>query len=801
MALRVEEAEAALIHSVCSRVRGHVASELVDQCEAFVRQFYHWVPQRDLAERSTRDLYGAAMAVWDFARDRAPGSANVRAYNPALAEHGWQSTNSIVEVVTDDTPFLVDSIGIELSRRGYGIQLSIHPVVDVLRDADGRLVRAFPAGAGIAGGLTESLMQFEVDRETEPERLEALVGDIHRVLSDVKVAVEDWPIMRQRIHEIGARLTSAAPPLDRREVEEVTAFLEWVDDGNFIFLGYREYDLVKEAGEDVLRVVDGSGVGVLRHGSSIASASFARLPADVRAMARSSRPLILTKANSPSTVHRPLYLDYIGVKRFEAGEVRGERRFLGLYTTAAEEANPREIPILRDKVERVIRRAAFTPESHDAKALAKTLENYPRDELFQITDDELFAIAMGIVALGERQRVRLFVRDDPYRRFVSCLVFVPRDRYTTDNRERIASVLSDAFGATAIDWAVRLSDSTLVRLHYIVRCRVAEADHDVAEIERRIDEVTRPWIGELADALREAHGEERGNTLFRRYRAAFPVAYRADWQASDAVEDIDRAEALAAGDGLLISVYQTVEDDRSSLRCKLLSAGERVLLSDVLPIFENMGLRVGDERPYEITPEDRRSTWIYDIGVVCGFDVDLRTEPARSAFQDAFTRVWSGEFENDRLGALVIRAGLSGREVALLRAVMKYLRQAGTTFSDRYMEQALTANPAVARLLVELFGARFDPDQAIQSTHGSVNRSDTQERGAEAASRRADQAKAEWDARVATQRQASDDAQKARHALRADRTALRQTATSRVQVLRHQRDLEDLEAGRGPHSG
>ncbi len=710
MALRAEEAEAALIQSVCSRLRDHVAPELVDECEAFVRQFYHWVPQEDLATRGTRDLFGAAMAVWDFARDRSPSSASVRAYNPGLGEHGWQSTNTIVEVVTDDMPFLVDSVAMELSRREYGIQLSIHPVIDVLRDADGRLAEVFPPGAGITGALTESWMQFEVDRATEPELLEALVDGIRRIIGDVRAAVEDWPMMRQRLREIVAGFESdAPPPLDRSEVEEVNAFLEWVDGGNFIFLGYREYDLVREAGEDHLRAVDGSGLGILRHESAIVSTSFARLPNEVRAMARTPQPLILTKANSRSTVHRRLYLDYIGVKRFETGEVRGERRFLGLYTTAAEEAGPRKVPILRDKVERVTRRAAFRPESHNAKALARTLETYPRDELFQITDDKLFAISMGIVALGERQRVRLFVRSDPYKRFVSCLVFVPRDRFSTDNRERIASVLVDAFGATEIDWALRLSDSMLARVHYIVRCSAAEADHDVADIERRIAEVTRPWTGDLADALREVHGEERGNALFRRYRAAFPIAYRADWRARAAVEDIDRAEALAAGDGLVMSVYQTVEPDRPSLRCKLLSPGERIALSDVLPILENMGLRVGDERPYEIKPEGRRSTWIYDIGVVCGFDFDLRTETARTAFQDAFTGVWSGGFENDWLGALVLRAGLTGREVSLLRAFVKYLRQAGTTFSDHYLQQALTGNPDVARLLVELFGARLDP--------------------------------------------------------------------------------------------
>jgi glutamate dehydrogenase len=712
MVLRAEEAEAALIQSVCSRLRDHVAPELLGQCDAFVRQFYHWVPPEDLARRSTRDLYGAALAVWDFARDRKPSSASVRAYNPTIGEHGWQSTNTIVEVVTDDMPFLVDSVGMEISRRGYGMQLSIVPVIDVLRDAAGRLAEVLPQGAGMTGALTESLMQFEVDRETEPARLEALVGGIRRVLSDVKAAVEDWPMMRRRMLEIVTGFESAPPPLDRSEVEEVNAFLRWVDGGNFIFLGYREYDLVSEAGEDSLRTVYGSGLGVLRAPNAIASTSFARLPAEVRSMARMPQPLILTKANRRSTVHRPLYLDYVGVKRFEAGEVRGERRFLGLYTTAAEEASARKIPVLRDKVERVIRRAAFRPESHNAKALAKALETYPRDELFQIRDDELFAISMGIVALGERQLVRLFVRSDPYKRFVSCLVFVPRDRFSTDNRERIASVLSDAFGATETDWALRLSDSMLARIHYVVRCRAAEVDpEEVAELERRIAEVTRPWTGDLADALRGVHGEERGKVLFRRYKAAFPIAYRADWRARAAVEDIDRAEALAAGDGLILSVYQTVEADRTSLRCKLFSPGERIALSDVLPILENMSLRVDDERPYEIKPEGRRSLWIYDIGLVPGFDVDLRNEATRTAVQDAFTRVWSGEFENDRLGALVLRGGLTGREVSLLRALVKYLRQAGATFSDRYLQQALTGNPAVARLLVGFFGARLDPDR------------------------------------------------------------------------------------------
>jgi glutamate dehydrogenase len=707
--IKAEEAEAALIESICSRLPGDVAPELVDQGEAFVRHFYRRVPPEDLAGRDVQDLYGAVMAAWALARHRRPGSTFVRAYNPTADEHGWQSPGTVVEIVTDDMPFLVDTVGMEIARRGYAVRQAIVPVLDVLRGADDRLVAVFGPNSGTAGARAETVMRFEIDHEAEPERLEALAEGIRHVLADVRAAVDDWPEMRRRLHEIVAGLELLVPTLERHEVAEVGAFLEWLDAGNFVFLGYREYDLVTEAGEDRLRPAPGSGLGILRGTSAVASWSFARLPTEVRSRARTPEPLILTKADSRSTVHRPAYLDYIGVKRFAHGEVCGEHRFLGLYTAAAGEANPRQIPILRGKVDRVMRRAAFAPDSHHAKALARTLESYPRDELFQITVEELFETSMGIVALAERARVRLFARGDPYKRFVSCLVFVPRDRYSTENHERIASVLRDAFGATQIDSALLLSESKLARLHFTVRTSTTVAEHDLAEIEGRIARVTRPWSNQLADALRDVHGEERGNALFRRYRTAFPVAYQADWPARAAVPDIDRAESLATGQRLVIGVYQGDEVGRSSLRCKLLSPGGRIALSDVLPIFENMGLRVGDERPYKIKPKGAGSIWMYDIGLDCAFDVDLATQETRSTFQDAFTGVWTGDLENDRLGALVLKANLTGREVSLLRALVKYVRQTGTTFSDRYLQQALIDNPGVARLLVELFGARLDP--------------------------------------------------------------------------------------------
>jgi glutamate dehydrogenase len=709
MTLKTEEIEAALIDDVCSRVREKLRDDEAPQVEEFVRQYYRRVPPEDLVGRSELDVYGAALAHWNFMRRRAPGEAKVRVYNPQFEQHGWQSAHTVVELVTDDMPFLVDSVSMELGRHGYRIHLLTHPVINVRRDDDGELVEVAPPGGEQPA---ESVMHVEIDRQSDPRELDALRGHLVRVLGEVRAAVEDWPRMRERVHGLVAELDEQPPPVDRSEVEEAKALLEWLEHRHFTLLGYREYDLVTEDGEDRLRAVAGSGLGILREsGAKAVSQGFAKLPPHVRALARAPRLLNLTKANSRATVHRPSYMDYVGVKRFDrSGEVVGERRFLGLYTTAAYKASPRDIPVVRRKVDAVLARAAFPPGGHDEKALVEILETYPRDELFQIPEDELFEIAMGILGLGERQRVRLFVRRDEYERFLSCLLFLPRDHFNTQNRERAQDILARAFKAESVDFDLRLAESVLVRIHLVVHTRPGELpDYDVAEIERQIVEATRSWTDDLYDALIDERGEERGNDLFRCYGQAFPTGYRADWVARSAVGDIERIEQLHDGDGLGMSLYRPLEARGGSLRCKLFRADAPVSLSDVLPVFENMGLNVADERPYEVRPRDGSPTWIYDFGLTYAADGELEADEVREAFQDAFARVWRGEIENDGYNALVLRAGLTWREITILRAVARYLRQAGTTFSNHYMEHAVIAHPDVARSLVELFVVRFDP--------------------------------------------------------------------------------------------
>ena len=664
---------------MCERVRERVAPEEVAEAEAFVRAYYRGAPAEDLRGRAPVDLYGAALSHWSFARGREPHETLVRVYNPTFEQHGWQSPHTAIDIVSDDMPFIVDSVSMELSRREAGIHVLVHPVIG-----------------------DESYMHVEIDRR--PDGLEDLAEALRGVLAQVRAAVEDWQPMREHMQELLAEPAPAG--VDPAEVEEAHALLTWLSDHHFTFLGYREYALDGEQ----LRAVEGTGLGLLRGGDGAPSTAFAKLPPAVRAFALEPHLLVLTKANARSPVHRPSYLDYVGVKRFDDdGNVVGERRFLGLYTTVAYREVPANIPVLRRTVQAVLERAGFAPGSHDHKALVEIIDTFPRDELFQMSEDELYDVARAILDLGERQRVRLFLRTDRYERFVSCLVFLPRDRFNTANRLRIGEILREALGAETVDFELRLTEWVLVRIHYTLRVAPgALPELDARELEARIVDATRTWDDDLQAVLTEENGEEQGTALFRRYASAFPAAYREDLLARSAIADVQRIEELAGDDALDLSLYRPLEAPPGALRCKLYRRGERISLSDVLPMFESLGLTVTDERPYLVTPRDAAPAWIYDFGLHAGVDVDA--DAIRERFHEGFVRVWNGDAELDGFNALIVAAGLDWREVTMLRSVARYLRQAGIPFSDRYMEQTLLAHTDVAAGLVGLFHARFDPD-------------------------------------------------------------------------------------------
>jgi len=713
-AVRDSDSSNALVAPIVEQVRAKLPPELADEAAAFAEQYFANVAPEDLAERSSADLYGAVLSHWNFARTFAGGAPKVRVYNPRLEEHGWQSTHTVIEIVNDDMPFLVDSITMEVNRQGLTLHLIVHPVMRIRRSAEHRLV-SVARRRDQAEGDFESLIHVEVDRRTDAAQLAGIHDGLLRILGDVRAAVHDWKAMRQAVQALVAKFKQAPPAAAPDDLTEDLAFLQWLADGNFTLLGMRDYDLVDAGGDDVLRVVPGSGLGVLRAGAAtaVASASFAALPAEIRARVRDPRLLMLTKSNARSTVHRPGYMDVVVVKRFDAaGRVIGVRRIVGLFTSIAYNANPADIPLLRRQIAAVIACAGFLPMSHAAKALATILEQYPRDELFQIGVDELYATAIGILRLGERQRTRLFLRNDAFGRFTSCLIYVPRENFNTDLRSRMQTLLTQALNGDSSEFSVQLSDSPLARVLITVRRRTGTAMQvDVRELEDRLVRLARRWQDELHDALLEACGEERGNALYGRYAGGFAAGYREEHSARVAVRDIELMESLDGPDALALSLYAPLEAPPGRLRFKLLRAGQLAPLSSSLPMLEHMGVQVLEERPYEVKRADGAELWIDDFGMqVPGCD-EIDIEHLRARFQETVLRTWRAENDNDDFNQLVLLAGLDWREVGVLRAYARYMKQAAFTFSQTYIQQALAAHAPITADLAALFRARFDPRQ------------------------------------------------------------------------------------------
>ncbi|WP_284615295.1 NAD-glutamate dehydrogenase [Aquabacterium humicola] len=694
-----------LLAPVKTLVQAKLPAEQRETLAAFVDQYFGQVDPEDLAERDTGDLYGAALSHWHFARKREPGRAKVRAFNPTISEHGWQSTHTIIEIVNDDMPFLVDSVTMEVNRDGLTLHLIVHPILDVQRDANGVL-------QGLGGGTRESFMHVEVDRVPEPQRLETLVADIERVLGDVRAAVTDWQAMRDRVTALVQQIDVSPPPLPRDEVSEGQAFLRWLADNHFTFLGCRSHTLGLHDGQDVVGVVAGSGLGILRDEAALdVVPTYTALPPEVRAFARRPELLVVTKSTARSTVHRPGYLDYIAVKRFGAdGEVVGEDRFLGVFTSTAYSASPVDIPLLRRKVGEIVERAGLTAGSHAGKALLNILNTYPRDELFQTPTDELLHIAMGILHLGDRQRFRVFVRRDPFERFLSCMIYAPRENYTTELRQKWQSILVQAFNGLGSEFNVALSESVLGRIHITVRTQPGHIPaFDVREIEQRLVAAARRWEDDLKTALLESAGEARGVALLRQYGAAFPAGYREDFSARAAVPDIEMMARLTDAEPVAMSLYRPLEAAPGTLRFKLLRLGEPLTLSASLPMLEHMGMKVLDEHPYHVAPKDAAPVWIHDFGLRAEAGGEVEVDDLHAVFEEAFAAVLRGEVENDDFNRLVVAAQLPAYEIVVLRAYARYMRQIGFALSQAFVEQTLVAHAGIARELLALFKARFDP--------------------------------------------------------------------------------------------
>lgn len=689
----------------------------------FVKQYYSNVAIEDLVKRPIdTNLYGAMFAHWQLLEQRMPGKGKLRIYNPNYELHGWQSPHTIVELVTDDMPFLVDSMRMEIIRAGFNIHFTIHlGNLKVCRDAQGDVTEILPVNSTANDCSAEAVVYMEIDRESDAAVLETLQANLMRVLADVRVAVEDWGRMKQRMHDALDELEQNPPPFDHADIAEAKDFLNWLCNDHFTFLGCRDYELIGEGENQVLKIISGTGLGVLRDESkSNAERPLSSLPAAARQVAMEPHVLVISKTNTKATVHRPAYTDYIGVKRFDkSGKIIGEHRFIGLYTSTAYHSHPQAIPFLRRKVNIVMENSKFSRSGHSGKALMDILASLPRDDLFQADTDELTRLAMGVLHIQERQQIRLFVRQDAYGRFVSCLVYVPRERFNTELRQEIEAILLTAFDGLEISFSPLFSESLLARVHFLIRTDPKkELHYSVNDIEAKIVEAARSWKDELRTQLIEHDGEEKGTMLANKYVDAFSAGYRDYFPVATAIYDIGHMEKLSPTHPLEMNFYHPLNETGGNIRLKVYQPDNPFVLSDALPMLENMGLRVLDEWPEGINFKNGKRNWINNFGMVHESGAELNVDEVKEIFQDAFTRVWSGEAENDGFNRLILAAQMTWREAALLRAYTKYLRQIGFTFSQNYVETTLAKNANIAKQLVELFKLLFDPTKQNQSAAG-----------------------------------------------------------------------------------
>jgi glutamate dehydrogenase len=697
-----------------------------DAVRMFLGHYFRHVDPTDIDERSTDDLVGLVESHYRLAMQRPSARGTIAIRTPSQAGDGWTAGGAtVVQIVTDDRPFLVDSVTMEVLRQGWSIREVFHPQFLVRRDLGGTLHGIVPASqAGEPTILPESWMHLEILPPAQPDRLDALTAELEQglleVLRLVEEAVQDWSKMITRALETVATLGDRTV-LDGHadEAPQAVELLEWLIDHHFTFLGYREYRALGEGDALSFAPVPASGLGILRADRD-APDTFHALPVPGRPQSL----MVLTKDNHKSRVHRPAYLDYIAFRTFGAdGQLTGERRFLGLFASSAySEAVPR-VPVLRQKAAEVLRRSGYDENSHGGKAIMDVLDTYPRDELFQAPAAELFPIVEKAAHLKERRQVRLFVRRDPYGRYVSCLVFLPRDRYTTAVRKRMQDILLSTLGGASVDYTARVTESVLARLHFVVRMPPGQAIGaiDVRTVERDLTLATRSWDDEYADLVGSAEERPPGAAdaaQLANLVAALPEGYKADYTPRQALQDLAALTGLADDSEMSLALYAPDRsDDEADLRLKIFRRDASLSLSKVLPHLSLLGVDVIDERPYELVLGHDQRAYIYDFGITVPGGatgaVARWTQPARHQFMAAFTASYTGLSEPDGFNALVMAADLDWRQVSVLRAIGRYLRQAGSTYSQTYLASALASNVDLARQLVILFETKFDPGLAL----------------------------------------------------------------------------------------
>ncbi len=710
-----EERTQEILDQIVKAIKLKVPSKLRKAAQTFTEIFYANVSFEDLTESSLESLITTVYEMWNFSLSRSPEQTKIRNFVEKKEIKGNLVSQTIIEIVNANMPFLVDSVTGAINSLGYSIHLVIHPVMQVERDEAHMLQAVTLRTAEKENGQYESFIHCEILESSSPAKLKTLEQEVARALDDTRAAVEDWAKMRKRLQTAIKNLKKHPPPISKNQLEEILYFLEWVEGNHFTFLGFCDYSLVP--GETTIKksLAPQEGLGILRdplkQEITYIFEGVEFTPTNRRYIVESD-PVIITKTTQVSLVHRRDPMDSITIKRFDKdGNVIGLSQFVGLFTSVAYSRSARDIPLLRRKISRILERSGFSEEWHNGKTLLHILESFPRDELFQASEDWLFDTSMAVLQLQNRQRLTLFIRPDKFERFVSCTVYVPRERYDSELRRKIEKILERNLNGKIANWQTQLGELAFARIHFTLKLfHTGSLSYDLSTIEDELVEASLTWRDHLRKALLMTLGEEKGQHLFERYGASFSKGYQERFDADKTIIDITEIEQAIAKSRLRSHLSRTEGGDESKLRFKIYALDKPVFLSDVLPVLESMNLKVLTEIPFVVTLSGNRQVWVHDFEMQTqeGDPVDL--DHIRDHFLEGFNRIWRGDVEHDGFNRLIIRANFGWRECQLFRAYAKYIRQLQVTFSQTYMEEVLAKYPHICHFMLQLFTSQFALD-------------------------------------------------------------------------------------------
>ncbi len=718
-----------LISKVIGFGESKISKKLSDSFSNFIKAFYTGSDIKYLQTTPPDILFDVAYSAFEFMQEKKEKRL-IRVFNPDNETNGWKSDRTIIEVSSNDMPFVLDSIINYVYQDDRILHEVLHPTMNVERDSSGKLVQI---SAENGKGTTEALVHIQVGHISDAKERAKIETDINNILDSVACAVGDWKQMLTRAEQTMNRLKMAGKGPDAAEAAEAVAFIKWAMEKNFIFLGYRDHDFKKDKSFNINTDTE---LGIFRAATTKAYDEKIQAVGVNSALFENSHvPVEITKSSRRSVVHRGVMMDYIGIKKYDdKGNVTGEERFIGLFTSRVYFQSAHDIPIIRRKIDNIVARSGFSPSGHSGKALVAVLEGHPRDELLQSTEEELFEIGMGIVSLSEKPATRIFIRRDRFLRFYSCILFIPRDFFTTQLREKIQQILEEELGGKVMDYYTQVTDSPLARVNVLVRTvpegQASDYLHvtnqlkeipqvDIERLQQKIEEKTNSWIDGLNKKLLERFGEIEGEQVFRNYAKAFPEGYKDAYHPGGASIDIQKIEHVYKTNDIALSLYFDLyhleRDTEDQFQLKLFSLGDRITLSDILPIIENMGFHAVDEITFKIQPKNKdKHVWIHHFKLQLdktGVDSErlVTIKDIKEIFEETLLLIWNKGIESDSLNRLVSLAAINSRNINLLRAYTKYILQLRFPYSKEFISQVLCKYPQLTKTMVDYFHAKFDP--------------------------------------------------------------------------------------------